>query len=580
MEWREKEERLMVRRGKKIMIRTSTSATVVELRILAENKWKQYHPDLYEDNYKVYYSLLYENTNEIEDTLPGSNVNFTLDQYQKEIGKDFKRITFYLCKKDDLIIKNRVSEIYGDNNSSENEISDNDANHECKRLKLWDTENDLGHHFDEIIGDNIETNVQVTDEVVCNSITPTTTISESTQPMPQTKSNPGTILELVKELEQKVATEKQFFFVIRRNATISRVLTVWQRESKKQDLSNKLMVHFAGEDGIDDGALTRVFLTKAISGISKTMFPNGAPIDSMLHVQNGDYKACGQIVAYNITHGGPPPNFLHPNVVNLLINPDVDKENLNVDQHATEEEKDFLEDVARNPEIHTTSILDHGYTGVISQDRNETIKQTVLASIVTRRLCFLDEFKKGFAVFGLDQYIQSCPSILKALFNKENTTHKNVDGSYIVSLLRPSYSEEQSTRRQVEEMLIDMLQDFLYNIDSGKMKPENAAVAWKDSRDSDTEDTNDFEQADLTAPSMLAWITGQSYRPLDAEGFTIIVIFEHDCFNKYPGHKVCYPIVSACVRSITLPVAHMKNENSFKNILYTAYCQGQAFARQ
>ena len=196
--------------------------------------------------------------------------------------------------------------------------------------------------------------------------------------MPQTKSNPGTILELVKELEQKVATEKQFFFVIRRNATISRVLTVWQRESKKQDLNNKLMVHFAGEDGIDDGALTRVFLTKAISGISKTMFPNGAPIDSMLHVQNGDYKACGQIVAYNITHGGPPPNFLHPNVVNLLINPDVDKENLNVDQHATEEEKDFLEDVARNPEIHTTSILDHGYTGVISQDRNETIKQTVL----------------------------------------------------------------------------------------------------------------------------------------------------------------------------------------------------------
>ena len=51
------------------MIRTSTSATVVELRILAENKWKQYHPDLYEDDYKVYYSLLYENTNEIEDTL-------------------------------------------------------------------------------------------------------------------------------------------------------------------------------------------------------------------------------------------------------------------------------------------------------------------------------------------------------------------------------------------------------------------------------------------------------------------------------------------------------------------------------
>ena len=49
------------------------------------------------------------------------------------------------------------------------------------------------------------------------------------------------------------------------------------------------MVHFAGEDRIDTGAIHKKFLSNIISDISREMFPNGAPVDSstLLHGDKG-----------------------------------------------------------------------------------------------------------------------------------------------------------------------------------------------------------------------------------------------------------------------------------------------------
>jgi len=576
MEWREKEEKLVVKRGKKVTLRVSTTSSAIELRLLAENKWKQFHPDLYDDHYKTFYTLLYENSTEIQKTLPGSSDDFTLQSYQHEIGKDYKRITFYLCKRADLIIRDKVNEIYGDNldHWTDDEQDDDTSNNACPPnlqtefgIPSCITSTDLP----ECAATN--TNYANTEDAT-NGAT-----KDAPNAATKDETLPDTLTGLLKELVENVNREGQFFFVIRRNAPLTRILTVWKREATKQGLSNhKLMIHFAGEDGIDDGALTRVFLTKAISGMSN-MFPNGAPIDSMLHVQNGDYKSCGQIVAYSLTHGGPPPCFLHPSVIELLINDNVDKENLDINKNVTNEEKEFLQVIADNPSAHSSYIIDHGYTGIIDSAHTSDIIQTVMTSIITHRLCFLEEFKKGLKIFGVSDYLHSCSALLMPLFNVENQTHKSVDGSYIVSLLRPVYSEENSTRRQVEELMLDMLQDFLYDIESDKTLSSKAPMAWKDTRYVD-DDWTEFEDVELTASGVLAWITGQSHKPIDSDGFYISVHFEHECYTKYPGHKICYPIVSSCARAITLPVMHMKSPTSFTETLYTAYCQGQAFSRQ
>ena len=64
------------------------------IRTKAEEKWKAYHSDLYKDEED--YVVTYENGKEAQ-FLPGSVEFFNLKRYQKEVGKDFKRIVLFLC---------------------------------------------------------------------------------------------------------------------------------------------------------------------------------------------------------------------------------------------------------------------------------------------------------------------------------------------------------------------------------------------------------------------------------------------------------------------------------------------------
>ncbi|MEO0685726.1 MAG: hypothetical protein AAFY76_11955 [Cyanobacteria bacterium J06649_11] len=375
----------------------------------------------------------------------------------------------------------------------------------------------------------------------------------------------------------------QIFFVIRRNAPLQRVFTIWKREmGKGENPGKRLMVHFAGEDGIDDGALSKTFLTNAIYQIASSVFNGGVPKDSMLHVQNGDFRACGQIVAYSLTHDGPPPCFLDNSMVSLLFDGSIDKIKLE-DSNFTKADKEMLTTIAADPEAHADTCFEHRYTGVVNKGNAEVIVKTIMASMVTRRLCYLEEFKKGL-IFELSSFMLLYPDMMKPLFSlSSNNVFKTVDGNYIVSLLIPKYSEEQSTRRQTEETIIDFFQDFLHKIDNGELVSQETSVAWKDARENEIFENGDEQQtterAKLTAQGMLQWITGQEHKPINPDGFYITVHFEHECFKKYPEHKLCYPIVSACGRSITLPVPHMKTEDDFNTILLTGYCQGQSFSR-
>lgn len=231
---------------------------------------------------------------------------------------------------------------------------------------------------------------------------------------------------------------------------------------------------------------------------------------------------------------------------------------------------------------YTDLIIEHGYTGLIHEKNICEIIKTLLASIATRRLRYLNEFRKGLQVFDVSTYVKSYPQLFAPFFDIDNTEYTNVDGTYIATLLRPIYSEQESTRRQVEETIMDMFEDFLYEIDTKRMETVSAAVALKDSRIEDAKKEageEEFEEAELTSPNMLFWLTGQKHKPIDHSKLKIVVYFDNDCFSKYVGHTICFPVVHSCSRSITLPVAHMKSPESFRRTLYIGFCKGQSFAR-
>ena len=79
------------------------------------------------------------------------------------------------------------------------------------------------------------------------------------------------------------------------------------------------MVKFIGEMAIDSGALSKEFLADLIKKIGEELFPEGAPKDSMSDIQNGNLYFCGQMISASLVQGGPPPQFLHESVYNLLV---------------------------------------------------------------------------------------------------------------------------------------------------------------------------------------------------------------------------------------------------------------------
>ena len=87
-----------------------------------------------------------------------------------------------------------------------------------------------------------------------------------------------------------------------------------------------------------------------------------------------------------------------------------------------------------------------------------------------------------------------------------------------------------------------------------------------------------LEPAEQTPASVMGWLTGQKHKPLNGETLPIAVRFNHDCMENNPSHTICFPIVGACAKEITLPVAHMRTQKEFSDVfLLMAFCKGQAF---
>ena len=235
---------------------------------------------------------------------------------------------------------------------------------------------------------------------------------------------------------------------MRRGTILKRQLTIWERQSKKKSPTMKLMAHFAGEGGTDTGAIHKEFLSNIILDISREMFPNGAPIDSMLNVHNGWFRICGKIVVVSLVNGSLPPRFLDESVYQMLVDlQSVDIQNLNISKHLTSSEIEFIEEIEEEPAQYIDFIIDNGYTRVISHSNLSDIIGTMLISIVTKHLMYLKEFFLGVELFGFGSILTNNLKLLKELFV---ATDFDVDANFVVSALTANFSATGSKRRKNE----------------------------------------------------------------------------------------------------------------------------------
>ena len=221
-----------------------------------------------------------------------------------------------------------------------------------------------------------------------------------------------------------------------------------------------MRVHYSGEAGIDTCAMFQEFLSKAIADMGREMFPDGSPTDSTYHVQNGNYRTCGEIVAVSLSQGGPPPCFLEQYVYESLFkSPNM----VNIKEaDLTTKEQNLVNDMRNNYKRYTYTILEHSYNGKVDEKHVDDIVRSLKVSLVNRRLLYMKEFLTGLSLYGLADLVTSNPSAFQLLFvngsfKQQLTSHAN----YLLSLMKPQYSLPGSSRRQVEENVMDHFQECL-----------------------------------------------------------------------------------------------------------------------
>ena len=281
---------------------------------------------------------------------------------------------------------------------------------------------------------------------------------------------------IVKGLEGKVLREKEsLHIVLRRGTPLERVLNLWRREAPKVSPEQEPRIKFLGKDGIDLGALATEFLTSTVQYIGTKLFPNGNPVHSTNDIQNGNFQACGEIVATSLAQGGPPPCFLAECVYDtLILEGDIDFTSVSPEQYLTSTERGLHQQIQSNVLDQQESIIDHGYTGVIDEAHLDSITASTVVSILSRRALCLKQFKKGLQLYGLFDVISRYPELTRSLF----VLGQKVGTNYLFSLMAPKFSPKGSSRRHNEEYITDYFQDLPLGLEDDQITGYTEAIAW------------------------------------------------------------------------------------------------------
>ena len=272
----------------------------------------------------------------------------------------------------------------------------------------------------------------------------------------------------------------------------------------------------------------------------------------ILHVQNGNFRAAGEIVVNSLAQGGPPPCFLDEIAFQTLTNPKVDILNMREENDLTQSERHILDKIKIDIASQQDVILQHGYTGPIDKGHIDDIVRSVAVSLINKRILYLQEFKEGLNMYGLADIVTNQLKVCQPFFVEEQV--QNVDANYLFSLIKPEFSPAGSTQRGLEEMLMDNFQDFLMALDEGAITGYDCPIAWNYTDDHldnilkevTEESVEKFDTAELTSAGVMGWLTGQRHRQLNGEKIEIIAKFDHECLIRNPSHTICFPLVGAC----------------------------------
>ena len=92
-----------------------------------------------------------------------------------------------------------------------------------------------------------------------------------------------------------------------------------------------------------------------------------------------------------------------------------------------------------------------------------------MISLISKRILYLKEFVRGLSLYGIDDLLSKAPGLCKSFFVR-GLIQDTIDANYLFFCMQPKYSDHGSSRRALEERVVDSMQDFLNNIVLYKLK--------------------------------------------------------------------------------------------------------------
>uniref|UniRef100_A0A1A7XIP7 HECT domain-containing protein n=5 Tax=Iconisemion striatum TaxID=60296 RepID=A0A1A7XIP7_9TELE len=364
--------------------------------------------------------------------------------------------------------------------------------------------------------------------------------------------------DVIRWVKAQIDTSRTFEICVSREAIVERGLRLWKRQKNGGPL-NPLKVSFLGEAGVDTGALRVEFLSTMVAGIENRLFEGDGekgkvPKYSLNDLDNEMFRVAGEIFSVSIAQGGPAPQFMQEWCYKYLVTG-----KLQTDGFFDTELSPLLKEIEDATDLspYIQQILDCGYTGPIDIEQKDGILRAVALHATTKRTPMLQQLREGLEVYNMAQVMKDKPDECRSLFVIGNDG--KVDSQYIMSHLAPEMSPHGSSKRLKETRILDFFQDFLYELEDSQPQAEV-----------------------LTVSTVMQWMTGQSHKHLlesERQTFKIKLRFDHNCLDHSPGHTVCFPIVSACTNTVTLPTVHLQDYESFKTNMKTAVKYGASFDR-
>lgn len=500
------EEKWKPKRGKRLALRVAVTDPYVTILENAVQKWKDYHSDCYKEQE---YMLAYADGKTAE-FMPGTTDLFNLAMYKENVGKDYKRLVFYLCTVEDNLISNGwdapiepeplakvgrmdsgeftesvgLQPLQGDR-FLQDIVSRYADEFEFSSEASCATGSSAGVSTATIVlpADNgifasspraAENGTQNNNQVLWSS-------EQSSSSAPE--QAPVSLVEMERELtySQRMFNLGSAFHGDDDDAVILAVRRrrIWADTYQKckrlfVDGIKPIQVRFIGEEAVDTGGPIKELFSLVFDEAKKFLMCTGDGIAfTLLHdiekTRNGYFRLFGELIAVALLQGCAGPRCMIPSVVSRLLNgpviqpsahdiPDLDIQDKLKDLLSAVDEKDFQLKIDAFPERFNFGVT---RMKVKYSDREELIKDIAQHCCIS--ICHEEilEMRKGLDVIGLLQILELHYDEAKNEFLLP-AMQKADD---IMSLFKNiRYLEEKEANSTADKKKRDREEDIVYNL--------------------------------------------------------------------------------------------------------------------